>query len=162
MKRIFLLALSLFLLASLVACTDAKQYANDVSPTALAEAALNKMDDGVAYTTAEKGFLDDYFTEPSYLIDSVIRFATDANNLNEFGIFRVESGKAKEMGTLLENYLKDSLTLNQSWYDSYIPEETPKLRDAEVKVFGDYAVYAIADKTDRQAFFAAVESELTK
>ena len=48
----------------------------------------------------------------------------------------------------------------ETWYDSYIAQETPKLRDAEVKVFGNYAVYAIASKEDRAAFFDAVENAL--
>ncbi|MBQ1963425.1 MAG: hypothetical protein II369_04835, partial [Clostridia bacterium] len=61
---------------------------------------------------------------------------------------------------VLEKYLADSFTKNQTWYDSYIPTETPKLRDAEVKIFGNYVIYVIADKEDRTALLSTVEELL--
>ncbi|MBQ5772489.1 MAG: DUF4358 domain-containing protein, partial [Clostridia bacterium] len=108
------------------------------------------------YSTAEEGYLDDYFTVPSYVTSYTLCFATDGNNLDEIGIYQVSDGNADAMKDVLEKYLDDSLAQNQTWYESYIPKEVPKLRDAEVKVFGNYVVFAICSKEDRAAVFSAV------
>ena len=73
-----------------------------------------------------------------------------------FGFFHVTDGNADSMEALLKDYLTRSYEKNQSWYDSYIPKEIPKLRDAEVKVFGNYVIYTICSKEDRAAVFSAV------
>lgn len=155
--RILMLALTLTLLLSLASC---KQYRNDLSPDALSEPAVSALGSPADYTVAAEGYLDDYFTTPSYVSAYRICFATDGNNLDEFGIYHVEEGNASAMKTVLENYLTDSFAKNQTWYDSYIPTETPKLRDAEVKIFGNYVVYVIADKEDRAALLSTLEELL--
>lgn len=160
MKKILLAILSLVLLASLISCQGNVTYADDKTATELADTATAALGDNIAYLTAEDGFFDDYFTMPAYVTDSSARFAPDTNNLNEFGVFHVEAGKANDMKDVLKDYLSECLERNGTWYDSYIAQETPKLRDAEVKVFGNYAVYAIASKEDRAAFFDAVENAL--
>ncbi|MBR2019206.1 MAG: DUF4358 domain-containing protein [Clostridia bacterium] len=160
MKRILFTLLSISLLFSLVSCGESANYADGVSAKALSDTATAALGDGIAYLTAENGFFDDYFAMPTYVTDSSVRFAPDTNNLNEFGVFHVEAGKANDMKDVLKEYLSECLERNGSWYDSYIAQETPKLRDAEVMVFGNYAVYAIASKEDRAAFFDAVENAL--
>jgi len=160
MKRILFTLLSISLLFSLASCGESANYADGVSAKALSDTATAALGDGIAYLTAENGFFDDYFAMPTYVTDSSVRFAPDTNNLNEFGVFHVENGKASAMKDVLRSYLSECLERNGSWYDSYIAQETPKLRDAEVKVFGNYAVYAIASKNDRATFFGAVENAL--
>ena len=162
MKRILIAILALLLLVPLTSCGEKKQFSDDLSAKEIVNHALTTLADGINYTTAQSGYLDDYFLMPPYANDANVRFATDANNLNEFGIFHVSSDKLKDMETLLKDYLKRSYEANQAWYDSYIPAETPKLRDAEVKVMGNYVLYAIASQTDRAAFFDAAEAKLTE
>ena len=159
MKKITLVLLSLLLLVSALSCASAK-YVDDKSVSDLASAAFAKVNDSIPYSVAEKGFLDDYFETPSYVTDSMIQFATDGNNLNEFGFYHVTDGNTAAMEALLKDYLKRSYEKNQAWYDSYIPAETPKLRDAQVKVFGNYVVYAIASEKDRNAMCDAVDEIL--
>ncbi|MBR3894116.1 MAG: DUF4358 domain-containing protein [Clostridia bacterium] len=161
MKRFFLSVLSLLLLLSTSACA-AKSYADDKTTAAIADEALVNLRDGVIYRAADESYLEDYFTSPDYASDAAIRHAMDANNLNELGVYHVPAEKVGEMKALLEGYLKDALQKNQSWYDSYIPQETPKLRDAEVKVFGNYVAYAIFDSRNRRAVFNSLEKSLTK
>ena len=160
MKKILLAILSLALLCSLISCGENVNYADDKAAKDLADTATAALGDNISYLGAEDGFFDDYFTMPAYVTDSATRFAPDTNNLNEFGVFHVESGKADAMKDMLKAYLSECLERNEAFYDSYIPQETPKLRDAEVKVFGNYAVYAIASKEDRTAFFDAVKDAL--
>lgn len=160
MKRMIAAMLSLVLLLSFAACKK-EVYADNIKATDLADHAVTALNDGVTYLPADSGYLDDYFTAPDYVTESVIYFASDTNNLNELGIYRVSEGNAEKMETVLKDYLKSSLEKNQSWYDSYIPEETPKLRDAEVKVFGNYVVYAIFDAKDRTTVFDSIKGKLT-
>lgn len=158
-NRLLLLALSAILLLSLFSCAK-PSYRNDASPAELSAAAVAAIGTPDEYSVAAEGYLDDYFTAPSYVTAYSISFATDGNNLDELGIYQVTEGNAEAMKAVLEKYLSDSLDRNREWYDSYIPKETPKLRDAEVKVFGSYVVYAICDKNDRAAVFSSIEALL--
>jgi len=158
MKRILLILTALMLLFSASACNKTN-YRDDLPVNALSGSVISSLAD-TDYSTADEGFLDDYFQTPDYVRESIVCFATEGNNLNEFGIYRVTDGNAAQMKEVLEKYLSDSYTKNQSWYDSYIPEETPKLRDAEVKVFGNYVVYAIFSQEGRNTVFATVEEML--
>ncbi len=156
MKKILtaLLALSLLLLA--VGC-NATTYQNDVPVSTLADTVITALNDGKDYSAAEDDFLDSYFAKPDYVTESVIRFSTDGNDLNEFGIYHVTDGNADAMKALLSKYLTDFYDLYNA---NYLPEETPKLRDAEVKVFGNYVVYAMLNDTDRTTLFDAIENAL--
>ena len=99
---------------------------------------------------------------PEYVTDSVIRFASDSNNINEIGIFHTTEGKSKEFAGMIKAYLLNSYERNQAWYDSYIPAETPKLRDAEVRIYGNYVVYAILSKESKGTVFSVAEKTLKK
>jgi len=61
---------------------------------------------------------------------------------------------------LLQGYLQKRYTENQEWYNSYMPTETPKLRDAEVRIYGNCVVYAVLSSEQRTAFFAECEKLL--
>ena len=162
MKKILCFALALMLLAlPLTACS--KKYADDVSVGDLSDAVFEVLSGELSdYSTADKGYLDDYMTIPDYVTEYTVRFSTAGNNLDEFGIFHVTDGSAEDLETELEDYLEESYEQNKDWYDSYMPEETPKLRDAQVKVFGNYVVYVILSEADCTAAFEAVEKALKK
>ncbi len=153
-------ALALAALLSLFACVQTPVYRSDVSADDLADAAVVALGQEVNYLSPPADFLSDFFTSPDYAEQVALRRADVGNNLNELGVFRVTEGNASGMETLLRRYLTDSYARNADWYDSYIPRETPKLRDAEVRVYGNYVVYAILDGEDRAAAFAAIEERL--
>jgi hypothetical protein len=137
-------------------------YADHFSADTLASELQNELD-GDVYLRADPGYLEDYFDEDAETADYSICFSTDGNNLSEFGIWHADNPKtAQEISTQLRRYLDESLIKNKSFYDSYIPEETPKLRDAEVRVFGNYVAYAILDKENRMEFFKKLEEKLTQ
>lgn len=160
MKKTLLIALCALLLISLPSCKG-KNYADDVAVSTISQKAIVALGEQVGYITAGEGYLDDYFKVPEAVQEYTVFFAAEGNNIDEFGIFHVGDGSGKDMEAMLRDYLEDSYEKNREWYDSYIPEETPKLRDAEVKLFGNYAVYAIADEGDRALFFRTVEELLT-
>ena len=75
--------------------------------------------------------------------------------------FWIEEGKAKAVRQqIAEDYLKKRYNENLDWYNSYMPSQTPKLRDAEVRVYGDCVVYAILSSERRTAFFAECDKLL--
>lgn len=156
MKRILTALLATLLLFSLASCTETS-YKNDVPVTSLADTAVSALNDGKEYSTADADFLDSYFAKPDYVTESVIRFSTDGNDLNEFGVYHVTDGNTDAMKAALSDYLTEFYELYNA---NYLPEETPKLRDAEVKVFGNYVVYAMLNDTDRANLFASIENAL--
>jgi hypothetical protein len=99
---------------------------NSVSAHELAEEA----EEAISYSdfrSADSNWLNDYVTLPDNLTDYEIRFSSDGNNLNEFGIWHVRTDQIAPMEASLRAYLAESLLRNRSFYDSYIPEETPIL-----------------------------------
>ena len=152
MKRVLLSLLCLAMLLAFASCRK-KEYRADLPSTQIATHAAQNLPIGESSVVAAAHFLDDYFQIPDFVQDYEVRFCADRNNLDEFGIFRVAPEHAKEMQSLLADYLSKSLEQNRTWYDSYIPQETPKLRDAETKIFGSVVVYAVLSAPDRDVFF---------
>ena len=158
----FLFALLVALSVTLTSCKRSVLYLDNLSTKALAMELQSELD-GKDYLSADPGYLDDYFDEDAETADYSICFSADGNNLDEFGIWHTGGPKsAQEVSTQLRRYLDESLIKNRSFYDSYIPKETPKLRDAEVRVYGNYVAYAILDREDRAEFFEKLEERLTK
>lgn len=147
----FLFCLPFFL----VACAK-KSYRNDLSAME------------VAATLSESIGLDADFGDRTMLSDQIIISsdsdltvctAKDGTNIDEFGVWHTENpAQARRQ---LETYLERSYQQNKAYYDSYIPDQTPKLRDAEVRIFGSYAVYAVLDPEQKANFFRAAEKLLS-
>ncbi len=155
MKRLLVFQLLITLL--LCSCAEKTNYVDDVSVKALSQKGIAALSVRREFTTAEKGYLDDWFTTPDYVRDSVISFATDANNHDQFGIYHVTEGNAKAMSALLRAYLDDCY---ENYNSLYNPEEMPKIRDAQVEIYGNYVVYAVFDEADRTALLTAIQNAL--
>ena len=96
----------------------------------------------------------------TYLVDYTVVRANNAKNINEFGIFKVENGKAKELKPVIEKYLKEKQESYRAM--DYFPEEVEKIDFATVKVFGNYVVFSFLNEADTEAFYKTIENELTK
>ncbi len=161
MKKITSLFVTALILFSFGSCNSKRiSYSDEYPCDELSEKALDSFDSQTSYTTADEMFLTDYFKTPSYVTDSVIRFASDSGNLNEIGIFHTTDGNATPMADLLKAYLLQSYERNHAWYASYIPAETPKLRDAEIRIYGNYVVYAILSKDSKNLLFRSLDDQL--
>ncbi len=161
MKHCLCLLLCLVLLVTLPACKK-KQYTDTLSADTLAEEAQKAIGAETGdYTVADQRLLDGYFTRPKEVDDFTVLLYTDRNNINELGIFHLRDGNPRALADLIKGYLATALEENRDWYASYIPAEIPKLRDAEVRVFGNYVVYAILSENDRAHLFEQIETILT-
>ena len=102
-----------------------------------------------------------FYGELGVKVPFALRIAEDGSNLNEFAIFACEdAGAAKALAKKLDGYLEERYESDKEWYLSYIPAEVPKLRDAEVKTFGRYAVYAILSQDARNRAFDLLRQKL--
>lgn len=92
--------------------------------------------------------------------DHIVKINIFGTNIDEYGIFKAASEtETKRLASVLEDYLS---MRNDSWMHEYLPEQYPKLRDAEVKINGLYVAYAILEKTEREAAFAKLDAMLKK
>lgn len=96
----------------------------------------------------------------TYMVDYTVVRANNAKNINEIGIFKVENGKAKDLKPVIEKYLKEKQESYRAM--DYFPEEVEKIDFATVKVFGNYVVFSFLNEADTEAFYKAIENELTK
>ena len=159
MKRILSSLLVLGLLF-LPACRR-KSYRNDLSAQVLAELGANAiaMEDPVFEGADALPSISESIDSES---DVVVCHSADGSRLDEICVFHTDNNNAATVSTFLRNYLSETFENNRAYYDSYIPSETPKLRDAEVRIYGSYVVYAILDKNDRSRFFETIKAKLTE
>lgn len=158
MLRVMLCALTLSLLLSLSACAQ-KKVADDIPLSTLVSRTRKVLSSDMTYSEVDVSYLADYFSAPDYIQNAVILRADIGNDLDEVGFFHVQDGNADAMRALVSDYLARSYEQNKTWYDSYIPHQTPKLRDARVTVIGNYVFYTILDADDREDVIEAIEAE---
>lgn len=148
----------LCILFVLTGCQPNGAYKKDFDTGALAAALKASIPSAGEWIDEEPCVLEEYFPLPDYVRQSSISYAQNTNNLDEFGIFEVEEGQAEQLHSLLMHaYLQKRYSDNREWYNSYMPMETAKLRDAEVRVYGNCVVYAILSTEHRAVFFSDCE-----
>ena len=154
----------------LSACAPQREYRDDRSAVDLADVGLTSVRSAsdaapdTVYLRDESDLLASYFDLPDYVPELCVLYAQEIACLDEVGVFHVTDGaSAASLASLLHDaYLRPSYERNRDWYNSYMPHETPKLRDAEVRVFGNYVAYAILSPASRAAFFSAIEAALSE
>lgn len=138
-----------------IACAK-KSYRNDLSATEVAATLSGSI--GLDADFGDRTMLSDQISVPDEG-ELTVCTAKDGTNIDEFGVWHTED--PAEARRQLETYLERSYQQNKAYYDSYIPDQTPKLRDAEVRIFGSYAVYAVLDPEQKANFFRAAEKLLS-
>ena len=154
-RAIALLTAFFALLSLLCACGGGKAARSDVPVEDLA-AAVDKAIGSDKYSTAEESYVRgrlqiDLGSCESY----VVRLS---GVVDEYGVFKAKDADAvKTLEKEVQDYLKNRL---ETWMDEYMPEEKPKVENAECRVFGNYVVYAILSDSSRSAAFKAVDNAL--
>ena len=158
-KKMICIALVVLTLGA-TACAK-EEYKTDIDVDDVAEALTKKISTESVWIDEDEGFIEEYIKLPEYVKESHIYYAQNTNDLDEFGVFEVEKGQANAVRLMLmQGYLQKRYTENLEWYNSYMPAETPKLRDAEVRVFGNCVAYAVLSQENRKAFFDECEKLL--
>lgn len=156
------LALTMIAPAALASCgAESVSYASDIAVSQLITAADNALN----YEETLTQVPDDYIRgmmeiDTSDFADHAVKIRASGTNIDEYGIFKAPDGvPVSDIEAIAQNYFKTRLDI---WMDEYMPEEKPKLENAEIEVFGDYVVYCILDDASKDMVFDAVKSELTK
>lgn len=163
MNKIFqkIVCISLAMIAMTVTSCKKEEYKKDINAQQIAEELSKKMPTESTWINEDQSFIEEYITISEAVKESHIYYAQNTNDLDEFGVFVVEDGQAKTVQSMLsQGYLKKRYNENREWYDSYMPTETPKLRDAEVRIYGNCVAYAVLSPENRKAFFEECEKLL--
>jgi len=159
-----LTALILALCTLLTACNKDKapEYRDDVETSEIAGAIKQKIEGGDKLTKIEEAsFIQNTMGfDPNEYEDFSVFITVVGTSINEFGIFKAkDSAQADELKEKLQGYLK---LRNDAWMPEYLPEEYPKLKNAEIKSAGLYVMYAILSESDKEAAFKELENMLAK
>ncbi len=158
MKRIISICLLVTLVPGLFSCAATGEYRTDVSVQELSEG-VHTLWEGYAADTSP-------LPEADLALDETVRehailYRNETNSLDEVGFFRLRGGDPNALAVKIQkDYLWETYDKNHAFYDSYMPAETPKLENAEVRVFGNYVVYAILSEADKATLFRYVEETL--
>lgn len=160
-RAVSALLASLACLVPLASCGGGKEYRSDLAAGTVCDAAEGCVPAAEGYYSADDAdYLDFYFEGAEPLLESYeIRFARAADNINQFGVFKVKPGSAGAMKALCAGYI-DTMTERWVAQADYIFDEHPKMENAEVRVFGDYVVYTMLLPADKSAVFGAIEELL--
>lgn len=157
-KAISALLCAVMLLGLLAACGGGGSYRDDVSIGTLSDAV-----DAIIGADAMIEAPDNYIagTMQMSVADYAgycIKLNSMGVNIDEYGIFKGKDAKqAQEIKAAVESYLQFR---KDSWMPEYMPQERPKLDSAEIKVAGNYVMYAILSDSARTEALAAFEGAL--
>lgn len=88
-----------------------------------------------------------------------VKINSQGVNIDEYGVFKAkDSTQVAALEQAVKNYLQFRKDI---WMEEYMPEEYPKLENAEVKTVGNYVMYAILSDSSKKFAFDAFEKSLT-
>lgn len=156
MKRHIFLCITLILASLLCACGSTLRTdvpLSDLQTVVEAELANASHLDGV-----DADYLRFNLAGTELAAESLVRMSVSGTTLDEYGIFRAaEEGDTAAIAAACEAYLQ---ARNDAWLNLYMIDQYPKLRDAEVKVIGQYVVFMILDEAEKPAVLEAIEGAL--
>ena len=160
MKKIFATFLAFILLISLVSCSTPK-YSDSKNAFKLYKAVSSSVvtENGIKVLDSD-AILEISNESISYIRDFVMVRANNAKNVNEYGIFRVEDGKANDLKAIVEEYVQRKKTSYLAM--NYLPEETQKIENASTRIFGNYVVYSFLNEADTESLDSAIKSNISK
>ncbi len=160
MKPIISLLIIAIALTLFTSCSS-EAYSDGISCYELSLTALG--DDTNEFAYYKDDYLDLFFGGTTLCDDFEIVYSREVNDVDELGIFHLTSGEdIDSLTALAQDYLAEMREGKSAFIGSYAPLELPKLEDAEVKVFGNYVVYAIMDSEDRAEMFRRIEKYLKR
>ena len=159
-KRYFIAVLLLVLLLAGCSGGEESPYKNDVAVSDLAAAVDASLSNPDLIAMQDSYLTNAMQLDPAAFAEYAVKINSKGINIDEYGIFKAPDAKSVEdTQEAAEGYLQFRL---DTWMSEYMPEELPKLEEAQVKVCGEYVMYAILSDEDAEDAFAAFESALAK
>ncbi|MBS7403181.1 MAG: DUF4358 domain-containing protein [Oscillospiraceae bacterium] len=161
MKNTKIIALFLCLImtaAALTACGGG-EVRNDVAVSELSAKINSELESGADLVDAPESYISSSMGfDLSSVSEYVVKINSRGVNIDEYGIFKAaDDSQLQQLQTAVSNYLQFRV---DTWMVEYMPEEFPKLQNAETKTIGNYVMYAILSDSDKQAVFSAFEKTL--
>lgn len=155
-----LLVTAIFTLSVLSGCGNKNTYKDDIAVEDLANSVVSAIGSSTDEMLEQPdSYIENFMkTNVSSFDEYIVMRNYFGTSIDEFGIFKgKDAAHTKEVAAIVENYLELLVT---AWNGNYTPEETPKLKAAEFKVFGNYVMYTILSDENRPIAFETLENAL--
>lgn len=156
-KNIALLLLLVSALFALASCSS--EVADDIPVSNIAkniDASINK--DGDMISVDEAYIKGSMKMDVSSFAEYTVKINGYGVNIDEYGVFKgADKKQAEEIAQAVKAYLAMRA---ETWMTEYMPEEFPKLQEADYKISGNYVFYAILSDEGKASAFSAFEESL--
>jgi len=158
MRKTIVFLLLAAALCSFAACSQKAAYKDSVPLEDLA-AVVEKHLDGGSLAEMKESYLSGPMKLDTILFaDYLVKINAYGANIDEYGIFKARDEKGvASVQKEAEDYLQ---MRKDTWMEEYMPEEKPKLMEAEVKVCGLYVIYVIVSDEVRASILTDFENAL--
>lgn len=158
-KRLSFIA-AILALSLLTACAGkTAEVRDDVSVSDVTSAVSAVLGDDTLVSVPETYYAGSMKMDVSEFDGYDVKINSKGINIDEFGVFKAkDSSQLPAVEQAVNDYLQFRLEI---WMDEYMPEEKPKLENAEVKTIGNYVMYAILSDEGKKSAFDAFEKSLT-
>jgi hypothetical protein len=158
-KKFVASALLLVALLALAACGgSSEEYKSDVATADIAEQVSASLESDSLIAMDESYLTNAMQLDPTMFADYTVMVNSKGVNIDEFGIFKApDADSVAEVEEAIKGYLQLRI---DTWMPEYMPEEYPKLENAEVTTCGQYVMYAILADDSAQTAFAELETAL--
>lgn len=162
MKRILLFVCLLAMLLPLAACgtEPAAQvtYRTDAALTELSDAVEQYLDPDSLAAMQESYLKGPMKLDTALFADYVVKINAYGANIDEYGIFKApDAASVDTVKAAIDGYIQ---LRRDTWMEEYMPEEKPKLTQAEVRKVGQYVIYVIVSDDVRAPILTAFETAL--
>lgn len=150
-------AVTLFCLLS--ACGGSASVRDDVAVTDVTTAIVSALGDKDAFVSAPETFITGSMKMDVSDYEAYdIQINSKGVNIDEFGVFKAtDSTQVAAIEQAVKAYLQ---MREDTWMTEYMPEEHPKLQNAEVKTAGNYVMYAILSDSGKEKAFNTFKKSL--
>lgn len=154
--KISALILALVMLCGMLCACGSGSSGKNVPVADIAADVASALGKTEALTTVDDNWIKGWMkVEADKFGEQVVMINAYGANVDEFGVFKAgDDMSASEIKATVEAYLQLRMS---SWMDEYMPEEKPKLENAEIKVIGEYVMYCILSDADADTAFATFE-----
>lgn len=152
MKKILAFSLAALLALSMTACSGGNESSSSggsssSTPSASAADLAKQMVDATTFNDEmiqiSEDVVPNYYNLPDGVDDYCVYLCPTGATVEEISVFHLADGAVADMRTEIERHV-DARTTE---YESYRPEEIPKLDNAAIVESGDYIAVIIADDT---------------
>lgn len=157
-QKTVLLLCAVTLLASLAACGSSAKIRDDVSAADVSSAVAAVLTQDSLATAPDSYISGSMKMDMSGYKGHDVKINAKGVTIDEYGVFQgKDAAQAAEIKKAVEDYIQ---RYEDRWMPAYMPGERPKLDSAEIKVVGNYVMYAILSDDDKTAAFGAFEKAL--